>query len=816
VKILNFFAAVALLLTINFNLNAQHRVSGFVRDSLSREVLVGAHIIDSTSMRVVTTDNSGHFSINVKAKSRITVSYVGYRLQVINIGEGNENLVDVMLSPENSIGEVVITYTKRHTHSIASLSNLELQQLPSLGAKPDVMKAIQLLPGIQSQNEGTSTILVRGGNPGENLYLFDNVALIYVNHLGGFTSVFNPDIINNINVYKGGFPSCYGGKLSSIMDIAQREGNVNRVKGNYSIGVTDASFVLEGPTSIKNSTFIVTGRKTLIDPVIAMASILSGGGDYVLSYGFHDFNGKFTWRPDTKNTLSFNLYQGDDYLNYWYLNWNESGLERARLTNMWGNWMLSARWSRVHSPVLYSTQSLSFVRYRLKNTQGYSNNDPDNKFEFKRDFRSIVNDASYKWDLKAELLQNLSVDFGLQSSFLRYRPNKILISNNSNIKSQPAINALESSAYAEGKWQLPKLFQLRVGARAVSFLTENYSGFSLEPRAYLDIFMGSSHSINISYMHASQFSHLLYTQGEIMSNEVWVPAGNDIRPASTKQVSGGWRGSFFKGLWDIEVTAYHKTLHDVATYRVGYSSLMGDGNWRSKVETGGEGKAIGVEFFLRKTRGNWTGFAGYTWSRATRTFPNINDGKEYIFDYDRPHNLSLNLNRKLGSKFTLSATWVFQSGLPFTPVLGRYYIPSLTGQSGETYFYEAFIYGEKNSYRMGNYHRLDLALHYTTQTRNGNKAQWTLAIYNAYNRRNPYTYLFTHDTSKESLLIPGFGFQNAEPYSLYQFSFFPILPTISYKVIFDDVKGYRTKRAQQKKEKATQKKKKKSWLYFDE
>ncbi|MDX9846954.1 MAG: TonB-dependent receptor plug domain-containing protein [Tenuifilaceae bacterium] len=805
-KILNLFASVALLLVINLNLNAQLRISGFVRDSLSREVLVGAHVIDSSSMRVVPTDNSGHFSITVKTKSRVTVSYVGYRIQVLDIGDGNEKFIEVLLRPENRIGEVVITHTKRHTHSIASLSNLELQQLPSLGAKPDVMKAIQLLPGIQSQNEGTSTILVRGGNPGENLYLFDNVALIYVNHLGGFTSVFNPDIINNINVYKGGFPSCYGGKLSSIMDIAQREGNASRIKGNYSIGVTDASFVLEGPTSIENSTFIVTGRKTLIDPVIAMASILSGGGDYVLSYGFHDINGKFTWRPDTKNTLSFNLYQGDDYLNYWYLNWNESGLERARLSNLWGNWMLSARWSRVHSPFVYSTQSLSFVRYRLKNMQGYSNNDPDNRFEFKRDFRSLVNDVSYKWDFKAELFQNLSVDFGLQSSFLRFSPNKIFISNNTNLKSHPAINALESTAYAEGKWEIPRWLQLRLGARAVSFFSENYSGFSLEPRATLDILIGSSNSLNVSYMQTSQFAHLLYTQGEIMSNEVWIPAGKDIKPARTEQVSGGWRGSFIKGMWDIEATAYHKSLQDIATYREGYTSLMGDGNWRSKVETGGEGIAYGVEFLVRKTRGSWTGFVGYTWSRATRKFPNINDGREYTFDYDRPNNLSLNLNRKLGSKLTLSATWVLQSGLPFTPVLGRYFIPSLTGESDETYFYEAFIYGEKNSYRMGNYHRLDLALHYTTQTRHGNKAQWTFAIYNAYNKRNPYTYLFTHDTSKENLLIPGFGLQNAEPYSLYQFSFFPILPSLSYKVYFDDLR---------KSKNSDLVRKNKSWIQFE-
>jgi len=819
VKIFKFIIASALLCSVNFSVVAQQRIAGFVRDSLTREVLVGAHIVDSTRMRVVPTDNTGYFSINVQANSRLAVSFVGYKPHIISVKSITDSLFVILLSPDNSIDEVVVTHTKRHTHSVASLSNLELQQLPSLGAKPDVMKAIQLLPGIQSQNEGSSTILVRGGNPGENLYLFDNIALIYVNHLGGFTSVFNPDIINNINVYKGGFPASYGGKLSSIMDIAQRQGNVNKLKGAYSIGITDASFVLEGPTPIKNSTFIVAGRKTLVDPLLALASKISGGGDYILSYGFHDVNGKFTWRPDTQNTLSVNLYQGDDYINWWYYNSSNSGSERARLSNVWGNWLLSARWNRVHSPSLYSTQSLSYVRYRLKNNQNYSNTDPDLKFEFKRNFTSIVQDISHKWDLKAELHENLGVDFGVHTAYLRYNPNNIYISNNPAATSQPTINTLEPSVYSEAKLEFPKILSLRLGARAAGYVSEQYSTFRVEPRANLNINIGENHTLNASYMVTNQFSHLLFTQGEIMSNEVWVPTGDGISPASTQQVSGGWRGFFGKGMWDIEVSAYHKTLSNIATYREGYTSLMGDGNWRNKVETGGEGEAYGVELFVRKTRGKWTGFLGYSWSRSTRKYPNINSGKQYLFDYDRPHNLSLTLNRKISDKMSLSALWVVQSGLPFTPVYGRAYVPSLTRLGNDTYYYEAFIYGERNSERMRFYHRLDLALNYTTQTKYGNKAQWTFAVYNAYNRQNPYSYMFTHDTEQHNSRIPQLDYNHAEPYSLYQLSFFPILPTISYKVFFDDIKTFRQLKSQRKQERKEQRKEQgrgRSWLYFDE
>lgn len=813
-KILKILTVISVLIFSSFYSSAQYQISGFVKDSISREVLVGAHVIDSISKKVVTTDNTGYFSIYTKVENKLSVSFVGYKSHIFKLKHLSDTLTEILLSPTNSIDEVVITHTKRHTHNIASLSNIELQQIPSLGAKPDVMKAIQLLPGIQSQNEGASTILVRGGNPGENLYLFDNVALIYVNHLGGFTSVFNPDIINNINVYKGGFPSIYGGKLSSIVDIAQREGNVNSVKGAYSIGITDASFVAEGPTSIDNTTFIVTGRKTLIDPIMALASKLSNGGDYIISYGFHDINGKFTWRPNVKNTLSINLYEGDDYLNFWYVNRNETGRERARLTNVWGNWLISAKWNRVQGPRFYSTQSLSYVRYRLKNAQSYINTDPNDKFEFNRKYLSSVQDISYKWDFKLDLLKSWSLDFGLQSSYLKFYPNSIYISNNADIKSDAAINTFETAAYAENKLDIPKILRLRLGARAVHYLTKNYNNFCVEPRVNLDIKVGVNHTINFNYMETTQFSHLLFTQGEIMSNEVWIPADKEIFPATSQQISAGWRGFFGKGLFDVEINGYHKDLKNIATYREGYSSLMGDGQWRSKVETGGYGEAFGVEFFLRKTRGNWTGFVGYTWSRAFRSYENINNGKEYFFEFDRPHNLALNLNQKINDKVSLSASWVFQSGLPFTPVVGRQLIPSLTSLNDEPFYYEAFIYGEKNSERMSYYHRLDLAIHYSTITKKGNKAQWSFAIYNAYNRKNPYSYLYTHDTSQQNYLIPNPFFKNIEPFTLYQVSFFPFLPTVSYKVFFDDVKNHRSKKSKDKKEKSNEKKKR-SWLYLD-
>ena len=808
---------ISILLILGcLNLAGQIRISGFVKDSITNEVLVGAHVYNENTRKGTATDNNGFFSLIVNNNSKVQITYVGYSQKEFVVNEQQSSPIIISLSSTNTLNEVIVTARKRQRQHIVSLSSKEIQQIPTLGAKPDVIKAIQLLPGIQTQNEGTSTLMVRGGNPGENLYLFDNVALIYVNHLGGFTSVFNPDIINNIDVYKGGFPAKYGGKLSSIVDIAQREGNRDKLKGAFSIGITDASFLIEGPTPLKNSSFILTGRKTLTYPIFALGTSLSNSNDFILSYGFHDINGKFTWKPNSRNSLSLNLYQGDDYLNWWYVNKTNSGTERARFQNIWGNWLLSTRWNRVHNASLFSSQSISFVRYRLKRNQTYRDSDPEEGFDFSQNFLSNVNDFSYKWDFKLDIIKNWKLDFGLNSSYLRSNPNLMFATNIPNYINEAPINSFENAIYTENKFEILSVFQLRLGARFVNYISSNFSETTIEPRANLDIQLNNNHALNINYQDLNQNFHLLFTPGEIMNNEVWVPANAQIKPANSKQISVGWIGNFHQGMFQAELSTYYKSLTNIACYTEGYKSLMGDGNWREKVESGGEGEAYGVEFFLKKNEGVWTGFLSYTWSRSYRQFANINEGMRYVYEYDRPHNLSININRKLNDKFSFSASWVLQSGIPFTPVIGKRYILSYNNVTGEVYYYEAFIYGEKNSERMSIYHRLDLALHYTKRTKKGHKAQWTFAIYNAYNNKNPYTYIYTHDTSLGAI-VPMPFMRNANPFSLYQVSFFPIIPTVSYKIFFDDIKKAFNQRAKRKVKKNKEKVKKKgSWLYFEE
>ena len=358
---IRFLPLFILCTLLSFSSGAKIYVSGYVRDAQTREKLVGAYVIEHGTTNGTSADINGYFNITLSA-NKLEASYVGYQPQSIELNR--DTLIIIYLKSDNEIESITIEGQRVKRFNVTTLDARQINSIPAIGGKPDVIKTLQLLPGIEAQKEGSSLMNVRGGNPGENLYMIDNVPLIYMNHLGGFTSVFNPDMINSVQVYKGGFPAKYGGKLSSVVAISQREGNRDKVKGSFGIGLSDASFTVEGPINDEWS-FIVNGRKTLTDALyIAVSSIADQ--DFIIRYGFHDINAKLTWRPDIKNSFSFNLYQGDDYLNYL----NKPKLHekdgRNEYSNIWGNWLASARWTNTISPKLVTDNTLSISRYRLR------------------------------------------------------------------------------------------------------------------------------------------------------------------------------------------------------------------------------------------------------------------------------------------------------------------------------------------------------------------------------------------------------------------------------------------------------------------
>jgi hypothetical protein len=750
---------------------SQIKISGFVKDAQSGEMLIGATIWEENTTNGTTTSSNGYFSLLCHGNI-INFSFIGYK--TISIKFDKDTLVSVYLEPGQELNEIKVTADRVKKFNINTLTVKELNNIPAIGGKPDVLKTLQLLPGIQSQAEGTSLINVRGGNPGENLYLIDNVQLLYVNHLGGFMSVFNPDMINSMEVYKGGFPAKYGGKLSSVMAITQREGNNKQWKGNLGIGITDASFSVEGPLIKDKASIVVTGRKTLIDYPMMLISVLTDQS-FILYYGFYDINAKVSYRPNNKNSYHINLYMGNDYINYSSIV-NNKRFESGKINNKWGSWMLSGRWNTVVTPRLFVNNILSTTNYQLKTNYEYKSYSEHDSIEYDGNNLSLVNDLSFRSDWQYKVSMNYNVEFGAKMTTLGHIPNKTTQINGVE-QEYEHIRSFENAAYVGNQIHLFNFIDANIGLRVVNFQNKGYSKTVLEPRVIINANLNPNHSINFTYQKMSQFAHLLFSSGTVLNNEIWVPVDKNLEPSGSTQFGAGWKASFRNGEYDLELGVYHKSMDNLATYKEGYSNLLGDGGWRNKLETGGTGKSKGIELLLRKKQGDWTGFIAYSFSKTTRRFSGINGNDEYLFEFDRPHVASINISRKLSAKWSANATWVYQTGLPYTPVIGRQYIPD--GIDG---FKEALIYGKRNSDRMENYHRLDLGFIKTISTKRGRKAEWNFSVYNAYNRHNPSAYYYSG--LKKDFRIG--DWQGDYLYiKKYKVSFFPIIPTISYKLYFD-------------------------------
>lgn len=783
----------SLLLIISlFSLFAQAKItiSGFVSDSKTQEVLIGAYVINLETGTGTTTNNYGYYSLVCENEAILQFSYVGYQKHTQTIATKSDTIINIALSESNSIDEVVVKAQKRSSFNTSTLSIKELNSIPSLGAKPDVVKTMQLLPGIQGQSEGSSLLIVRGGNPGDNLFLLDKVPLIYVNHLGGFFSVFNPDMINSISVYKGGFPAEYGGKISSVVDISQRRGNADSLKGTFSIGLTDASLTLEGRLG-KKATFILAGRKTMIDPLFYGLTSALKDNEFRMFYGFHDVNAKFSWQPNAKNSLFFNVYQGDDYLYHESKQGHYAIDEETRSINIWGNSLASAGWNYTASPKVLLENNISYTRYRLKDKQSISDT---SEFDKISQYLSSVEDASLRSVINYQLLKWWNMKAGVQPSLYIHTPYSFYYTANDTIRDISQVLAGQTATFIENKIKFLKNSEVNLGGRYVNYFASDFQHSWFEPRFNLIAGINANNKINLSYMQVKQNTHLLHSSGAIMNNEVWIPATKEIPLAESWQGTIGWMSSFVDNMYSTEVNLYYKEMCNLATYKEGFVNLKGDVDWAQRIETGGKGLSYGLEFMLKKEYGDWTGSLSYTWSKTTRQFDEINNGKEYTYEYDRPHSLSLMINHKLGKKWDFNLTWVYQTGLPYTPVLGRHYTPSLNldyqndniwdfDPTGEEFYYEALIYGKRNSARMSDYHRLDIGFNYTTTTKKlKRKAIWSFSVYNMYNRQNPSYYYYNNNETGEihrPELNNGF-----KPLSMYQMSLFPIIPSVSYKLFF--------------------------------
>lgn len=780
---MRYFTLIFLIFII-YSGKSQVCISGLVMDSITGEKLIGANITDIVAKKGCITDNNGYFTLVTNSPMTLKFSYIGYTSDSIQYSTLNDTLLKIGLIPGNELSAIEISGIKELQPNTIKLSASEILSLPSISGKPDLIKALQLFPGIKSQNEGTSLLLVRGGNPGENLYLIDNVKLLYVNHLGGFMSVFNPDIINNLNFYKCGFPARFGGKLSSIVDITQKEGDHTNKRGFYSIGVTDLSIQFEGPLS-HDISFIISGRKTLFDLLTIAGSYFIKENNYIMGYGFHDINGKICWKPNLKNNISLNIYQGDDYLNFWSKKDEQDPKTYSYLKTIWGNWLISTNWEYLISNKVFSEQIISYSRYRLGEKQAFSFELDGNRYNEKKKFLSTLQDFTIQSNWRIQALKNWIIHFGLNYSLEIFLPSYEYSSLDINkVKSDHTL-ANELSFYTENSLKIGEKVTVDIGYRLTRFATSTIIPIKIEPRITLTTNFKKNHQLSANFMNVNQFSHLLYTSGNIYSNEIWIPSVGKIKPSASDQYSIEWKSYFNNYKYQLEAGIFYKSMVNLAMYKEGFINLRGD-NWQSKISTDGKGTSSGIEVLVRKCAGNLTGFISYGWSKTTRQFPEINNGKIFIFDYDRTHSASIFVKYRINKKIDLNATWIFETGIPYTPVVGKQTSISLeTNGNEEPVYYETLIYGERNSERMRDYHRLDLSINLNKfNSHNELKSVLTLNIYNAYNRKNPVYYYFNNSSSPE-IINPEESESNYKPTKMYQLSLFPIIPMISYKYFLD-------------------------------
>lgn len=760
-----------LLGILQLSAQQQIRLNGFVYDADSKEMLIGAVVQDTSSGRGTVSNEQGYYSLIVNSAKDLTikVSYIGYKSLIIqNINSSSSNY-PIALQAGVELGEVKVSASKtgnisRSTEtSMIRLPMKDVKMLPNLFGEVDIIKAYQLTPGVQGGGEGKSEMNVRGGSPDQNLVMLDDVPLYYVSHFGGFFSVFNADAINDVKLIKGGFPARYGGRLSSVMDVRMKDGNMHKFSGAGSIGLLSAKMMVEGPVVKEKSAVMVSARKNLFSPFILTGT--------EMKYSFYDLNTKLNYRLSQKDRLFLSFYAGNDHVKVE----QSSKTHAANTTLRWGNVAFALRYNRVFSGRLFG--NLTFARTLYKYNNSFSNELISDTVKQNIDSKlfTSINDIMFKSDFSWQITEKYQLRFGHALVSHTIRPNDEEFTNKINDELIERSyhfqhTALEGSLYVENEITT-KYFGANAGIRLTNFSIAGTHYPFIEPRLSANIPLTSSSSVKASFSLTNQFLHLLSYSGTGMPADYWMPSTENVAPSAALQYTIGFAKSILDERFQLTVEAYYKQLDGLIAFKPGTSLIGNLSSWENVVVKDGKGINRGIEVFLQKTEGRSTGWAGITVAKADRTFSSLNKGKTFPFKYNRLLDISLVWNFRLNSKVNVSATWTYGSGYPVTLATERY----------ETADGEVFVYDEINSFRMRDYHRLDCAVAFPKQNRWGVR-EWSVSFFNLYNRKNPFYYFYEYDMPDAS---PVSG-TNSGPsiLQLKQMTLFGFFPSVSYNFKF--------------------------------
>lgn len=769
--------------------NAQEKVSlsGYIKDEKSGETLLGATVFIK-ELGVGTSSNAyGFYSLSVpKGNYLVRISYLGYKDIEETISFDDKVTRDFEMSDgkdgRNKLQEVVITAKKADDNvtntqmGVISLSPEKLKKLPVIFGEADILKAIQLLPGVQSSGEGTSGFYVRGGGPDQNLVLLDEAVVYNTGHLFGFFSIFNSDAIKSVDLMKGGAPANFGGRLSSVLNVSMKDGNNKEFHGEGGIGIIASRLTLEGPIKKEKGSFIVSGRRTYIDALTKpfIKGNLAGTGYY-----FYDMNLKANYRISPKDRIFLSGYYGKDVFTF------KNKESDFNLKIPWGNATTTLRWNHQFNDKLFMNVSGIYNKYDFKFTGGST--------EQSLSLSSGIKDWNGKLDFDYFTKNNQKIKFGVNYTYHTISPSQI--SGKSDDVALTPDNpftkyAHESAIYITDEFEVTKKLSVNVGLRYSHFdqigpyssytyadngskidsnvysageYVKGYGG--LEPRFNARLTLDDQSSLKVSVSKAYQYLHLVSNNGSTLPTDVWLPSTGILTPQRAWQYSLGYFRNLMDNNIETSVEVYYKDLQNQYEFRSGYTpSTIRDQEYDLVI---GKGKAYGAEFFVNKTKGRFTGWIGYTLSWTMRAFPDLNNGEQFPAKFDRRHDISIVGNYEFNKKLNASAIFVFGTGNAIT-LPTSYYI--LDGQLVQDY-------SKINQFRVFPYHRLDLSLNYTPGAEKENKkfkSTWSFSIYNAYSRMNPYILY----VSSEGTLAQG-----AEV-KVKQISIFPILPSVTWNFKF--------------------------------
>lgn len=795
-----------IIIATGFSLLAQRRtISGYIQDSNTGEKLIGANIYSKADLSGTSSNNYGFFSITLdQGYYDIVFSFVGYRTEIRSFDLYEDIQLNISLEPSLGIEEVEITATSNsQTVKSTQMSSIDIsvesiKSVPALLGEVDVIKAIQLLPGVQSGTEGASGLYVRGGGPDQNLILLDGTPVYNASHLFGFFSVFNVDAINNVKLIKGGFPARYGGRSSSVLDISLKEGNMKKFQGSGSIGLIASKLTLEGPIVKDKTSFIISARRTYVD-VIAQPLIreIAGGDEFMTQgYYFYDLNAKINHKFSNKDHLYLSVYTGEDkfYQNqdpYTYLFAGNLYTSESRSNLGWGNITSALRWNHQYSSKLFSNTSLTYsnYNYEVKNYLAAIVETADGVTEEinSLNFLSGIEDFAGKIDFDYLPAADHYLRFGANYIYHTFKPGASVyqikneeIGDIDTTLGEDFIMASEFSLYLEDDFKVSDRIKANTGLHYSGFYVNQKYYHSLQPRFSARYLINDSWSLKTSYAMMQQYIHLLTNNNIGLPTDLWVPATDKVLPQRSHQVAIGLSKSFSE-MYQLSIEGYYKTMNNLIEYQDGASFMGSNTGWEDKVESG-KGWSYGGELFFEKKLGNLTGWIGYTLSWTERQFESLNQGMVFPYKYDRRHDVSVVLTVPLDEKWDFSASWVFGTGTAHTLPTERYYGnttshnygffgsgPYYYGGQGELFEQEIEHVDSRNSIRAADYHRLDLSFQKKKETRWGESA-WTLGVYNAYNRKNPFYYYIGYDTRGSR--------------ALRRVSLFPFIPSATYTFKF--------------------------------